>query len=277
LRARYAPRTNQHLEPDTISSPWSSLPRTISFTSHPLIVQSPFTAPTIQAQSRSQPHQKLKMPGKTPQQDGKGIPTGKGEDGSLDPDVLALHAILRTFALGDNFHALDGKVRENDRLRQRLDDLQITYSTNLRTLSGMNEELVEKDAQHAKALGAQQEKLDSATEAKKRAVADLAVVKKSLADKSSEVKDLEVRFQKLIRENKDKDTRIHALEEAELLRKQTAEEAKRREEQLRGQLATATDKLREQGERLKQASDSWDLVRSFIMPLTTIRDKGDNM
>jgi chromosome segregation ATPase len=217
------------------------------------------------------------MPGKIPQQDGREIPTGKGEDDSPDPDVLALHAVLRAFALGDSFHALNSKVRENNRLRQRLDDLQITYSTNLRTLSEMNEKLVDKDTQHAKALSAQQEKLDSTIEAKKKSVADLAAMKKSLADKSSDAKDLDVRIQKLIRENKDKDTRIHALEEAERLRKQTAEEAKHREDQLREQLAAATDELGAQGGRLKQASDGLDLIRSFVVPLTTIRDNGDSM
>lgn len=83
----------------------------------------------------------------------------------------------------------------------------------------INKELIDKDIQYIKALSAQQDKLNSIIKVKKKAVIDLAAIKKSLANKSSNIKDLNIRIQKLIQENKDKDTYIHTLEEAKGLHK----------------------------------------------------------
>jgi DNA repair exonuclease SbcCD ATPase subunit len=205
------------------------------------------------------------MPGKTQQDKKQTVPEGGGGE-LLDADVAELLGVLCEFARGDNFQSLSSKLREMNALRQERDNVRLAYHTNLATLSGMKEELEAKDVQHAKALDAYQKESDSAVAAKERAEADAETLQKSVAEKASQVKELEARFEKLILDNKAKEKRIHALEETE-----------RQRDVLRSDLATAKAELDTQAKDLQEASDGLALIRSFVVPLDTVRGDRDSM
>lgn len=191
--------------------------------------------------------------------------------------VRSLHDVLHQYAIGDDFKSLAETLKEVNALRQQIQSTQTAYQMNLIALSKLMSESETKDTQHTQALNAYKKSLDDEVEAKKKVEDDLATMQTNFATKVAEVDELDTQVQKLIKQGKDKETRITILEKTVEQKNALHSNAERQRDALRGELDTATERLEAQAQELAEVSEGLEMIRSCVVPLRTIRDNGESV
>ena len=191
--------------------------------------------------------------------------------------VRSLYAVLHQYAIGDDFKSLAETLKEVNALRQHNQSIQTAYEMNLIALSKLTSESETKDTQHTQALNAYKKSLDDEIEAKRKVEEDLATMQMNLTTKVAEVDELDTQVQKLIKQGKDKETRINLLEKTVEQKDALHSDAERQRDALRSELDTATERLEARAQELAEVSEGLEMIRSCVVPLRTILDNDESV
>ena len=96
------------------------------------------------------------------------------EPKSTEELVGSLHAVLRQYAIGDDFKSLFEALEEVQTLREQKKSIQTSYETNLATPMKTRSDSAKKGTQHAQALDVYKRSLNDAIKDKKIAEKDVA-------------------------------------------------------------------------------------------------------